>query len=173
MHYLRVCLGMYCTVILNNTYQAIRFVMFFVVCILSCHFHPSERATLWMLDEDKNTKKKTLWSRVASGVDGVIEAPLKGSLVGESVQSGEIINIADAYQDSRFDSDIDKQTGFHTESVLVVPVRDDEGKIIGAIQMINKKDDEGNRCSFGEGDIKCVKMLGSHVSCFKRVVAAG
>ena len=126
-----------------------------------------------MLDEDKNTQKKTLWSRVASGVDGVIEAPLKGSLVGESVQSGEIINIEDAYQDSRFDSDIDKRTGFHTESVLVVPVRDDGGKIIGAIQMINKKDDEGNGCSFGEGDIKCVKMLGSHVSCFKRVVDAG
>ena len=126
-----------------------------------------------MLDEDKTTNQKTLWSRVASGVDGVIEAPLEGSIVGESVKSGEIINIEDAYQDSRFDPEIDKKTGFHTQSVLVVPVRDDDGNIIGAIQMINKRDAEGKRSNFGEGDITCVKMLGSHVSCFKRVVDAG
>ena len=126
-----------------------------------------------MLDEDKDTKQKTLWSRVASGVDGVIEAPLEGSIVGECVQSGEIIIIEDAYQDRRFDPKVDKKTGFHTESVLAVPVRGDNGKVIGAIQMINKKDNKGKSCSFGEGDIKCVKMLCSHVSSFLRIVDSG
>lgn len=128
-----------------------------------------------MLEEDSKTNQKTIWSRVASGVNGVIMAPLEGSIVGDCIRTGEIINIEDAYQDDRFDPKVDQSTGFHTVSVLAVPVKNDEGKIIGAIQMINKKNEakEGDLTSFDEGDIRCAKMLCSHVSCFIRVVHAG
>jgi GAF domain-containing protein len=134
-----------------------------------------ERATLWMLDECSKTKQKTIWSRVASGVNGVIEAPLDGSIVGDCIMTGEIINIEDAYQDNRFDRHVDESTGFRTRSVLAVPVKNDGGNVIGAIQMINKKDEanEGKSTSFDEGDIRLVKMLCSHVSSFIRVVHAG
>jgi Transmembrane protein 65/GAF domain len=137
---------------------------------------PKERATLWMLEEDSKTNQKTIiWSRVASGVNGVIMAPLDGSIVGECIRTGEIINIEDAYQDDRFDPKVDQSTGFHTKSVLAVPVKDEKGKIIGAIQMINRKDDakEGKLTSFGEGDVRCAQIMCSHVSCFIRVVHAG
>lgn len=129
-----------------------------------------------MLDEDAETKEQMIWSRVASGVDGVIQTPLKGSIVGDCIQSGEIVNIHDAYEDKRFDSKVDQKTGFKTKAVLAVPVKDDDGKVIGAIQMINKKDPnniDSHADYFGEGDIRCVKMLASHVSCFIRVVNAG
>ncbi|CAB9502492.1 cAMP and cAMP-inhibited cGMP 3',5'-cyclic phosphodiesterase 10A [Seminavis robusta] len=140
----------------------------------------AERATLWMIDQQDDSdsssddkKKSILWSRVASGVDGIIEAPMEGSIVGECVRTQQIIHIPDAYQDPRFDRNVDQQTGFRTQSVLAVPVKDDTGKIVGAIQMMNKKDEQGNHIPFGEGDIKCAQMLGSHVSCFIRVVNAG
>ena len=131
-----------------------------------------------MLDEDdsQKKKKKTIWSRVASGVDGVIEAPLQGSIVGDCISTGSIINIADAYADDRFDADVDKQTGFRTRAVLAVPVQDEDGKVIGAIQMINKKSDGDSAtaaATFGDSDIRLVEMLCNHVACFIRVVNAG
>jgi len=146
-----------------------------------------ERATLWMLEEDEKNQKKqpVIWSRVASGVDGLIHAPLQGSIVGDCIRTGEIINIQDAYKDDRFNPEVDIKTGFHTTSVLAVPVKNQDGKVIGAIQMINKQKEktnvdkisEGDETSaaaavFTEGDIKCVQMLCSHVANFIRVVYA-
>ena len=130
----------------------------------------AERATLWILDLDKKRKQKVVWSRVASDVDGVIEAPLEGSIVGEAITSGQTINIEDAYKDKRFNPKVDQKTGYVTRSVLAVPFRVGNGKVIGAIQMINKKDDDGNPSTFEAGDERCVKMLGSHVACFIRIV---
>ena len=125
----------------------------------------AERATLWVLDDhdndsdnsddkDKDNDKKMLWSRVATGTNSgtIIHAPLHGSLVGECVLTGQVINVHDVYQDSRFDKRVDQQTGFRTRSVLCHPVRQqptesssggngdgEGGKIIGAIQIVNKK----------------------------------
>ena len=140
---------------------------------LTTHAIPAERATLWMLEKDPKTQQGRIWSRVASGVDGVIEAPMEGSIVGDCIRTGEIINIQNAYDDARFDKDVDKQTGFRTHSVLAVPVKNDEGDVIGAIQMMNKTNDNGDNVPFEAGDIKCIQMLCSHVACFIRVVHAG
>ena len=123
-----------------------------------------------MLEEDQTTQQKTIWSRVASGVDGVIQAPMEGSIVGECIRTGQIVNIKEAYDDPRFDKHVDAETGYRTHSILAVPVRNDQGRVIGAIQMMNKKNDKGEETSFGKGDIKCVQMLCSHVACFIRVV---
>jgi hypothetical protein len=53
------------------------------------------------------------------------------------VASGEVSNIADAYEDARFNSDVDKKTGYHTRSILCVPVKNGK-EIIGCTQMLNK-----------------------------------
>ncbi|CAE7191200.1 Prkg1 [Symbiodinium sp. KB8] len=42
------------------------------------------------------------------------------------------------YQDSRFDQSFDKETGYHTRSMIVVPIVDFEGQCTGVIQAINK-----------------------------------
>jgi GAF domain-containing protein len=52
----------------------------------------------------------------------------------------ETINLKNAYDDKRFDSSIDKATGFHTQGILSVPIYDHRGRIIGVTQMINKLD---------------------------------
>jgi adenylate cyclase len=98
-----------------------------------------------MIDEDPKTKQKMLWSRVASGIEGVIQVPLEHSIVGDCVMAGKVLNVREAYQDARFNPNVDQQTGYKTHSVLAVPVRDKDGggTIIGAIQMLNKKDEEG------------------------------
>jgi hypothetical protein len=84
-----------------------------------------------------------------------------------------VINIRDAYEDARFNREIDKHTGYRTKSMLVCPVKSKDGTVIGAIQMINKKDKETDTdISFVDGDLRMVQMLASHVSGFIRIVNA-
>lgn len=127
----------------------------------------AERATLFMLDDDK----KELWSRVAMGTKGIIKVPSDAGIVGLSVTRGEVVNVPDAYQHDKFNRSIDQETGYRTVSLLVVPVRGNNGEVIGAIEMINKWDpDAGSICPFTPIDEKIVTVLASHVSTFVRVV---
>jgi len=138
----------------------------------------AERATLFMLDEEK----QELWSRVASGMDGIIAVKNDQGLVGKCVQTGEVVNVVDAYQDPSFNQSIDKSTGYRTKSVLVVPIKDanDDERVIGAIQMINKKLTPSPSSSpsssssepphFTANDENICKVLASHVTAFIRVV---
>ena len=44
----------------------------------------------------------------------------------------------------------DAMTGYHTVSMLVVPMRNREGATIGVLQLINAKDEKGNICAFDD-----------------------
>lgn len=55
--------------------------------------------------------------------------------------TGETVNIADVYDAEGFDfrgtKDFDKNTNYRSKSMLVVPLRDHEDKIIGVLQLLN------------------------------------
>ncbi len=67
-----------------------------------------------------------------------IRIPMNKGIAGEVATSGAVLNIPDAYQDPRFNPEVDKKSGFHTRNILCMPVRNNEGAIIGVTQMINK-----------------------------------
>jgi hypothetical protein len=52
-----------------------------------------------------------------------------------------------------------KETGYRTRSVLVVPIKDDDGNVIGAIQVMNKKSKDGSPAIFTENDEKLMTMM--------------
>lgn len=93
----------------------------------------ADRCTVWLIDENRDE----LWTKVAHGVSE-IRIPKTAGLVGHSISNDEDVIIDDAYHDSRFNSDVDKKTGYHTKSILVIPMKNNDGKIIGAFQAINK-----------------------------------
>lgn len=93
----------------------------------------ADRCTLWLIDHKKNE----LMTKVAHGVDE-IRVPMNSGLVGQAILSEETILIDDAYNDNRFNPHVDKETGYRTKAVLVIPIRNNEGQIIGAYQAINK-----------------------------------
>lgn len=64
-------------------------------------------------------------------------APDQG-LAGEVFQTGRPLRIDDAYADPRFDSSIDKRTGYSTHNMLVVPLRLRTGEVVGVLQLLNK-----------------------------------
>ncbi|MEK7765933.1 MAG: HD-GYP domain-containing protein, partial [bacterium] len=51
----------------------------------------------------------------------------------------EVLNIPDAHRDARFNPEFDRKTGYHTRSVLAVPMLDPQRRRIGVVQVINKK----------------------------------
>ena len=106
----------------------------------------ADRCTVWVVDEEK----KVLWTKVAHGVEH-IEIPMDKGLVGHAVSTGEKLLIEDAYSDPRFYEDVDKQTGYKTKSVMVIPMFDNDNNIIGVFQAINHL---GNRKSFSKEDMK-------------------
>ncbi|XP_018572248.1 probable 3',5'-cyclic phosphodiesterase pde-5 isoform X2 [Anoplophora glabripennis] len=76
-----------------------------------------------------------------------IRFPLGTGIAGQVAMTGEILNIKDAYADSRFNRTVDQLTGYTTQTILCMPIYI-RGSIIGVVQMVNKhfgsftKDDE-------------------------------
>lgn len=97
----------------------------------------ADRCTVWVVSDDN----KKIWTKVAHGIDP-IEIDVNSGLVGASIISGQKIIIDDVYKDDRFNSAIDKKTGYRTKSMMVIPMYDNDDEIIGAFQVINKKNDE-------------------------------
>ena len=101
----------------------------------------ADRTTIWLLDEEKNE----LWSTVAQGANGKpleLRIPANGGIAGESAQEKKVINIPyDFYDDLRSVSakKLDKQHGYRTYSMLVMPLLQEKtGDLIAVIQLLNK-----------------------------------
>jgi adenylate cyclase len=116
----------------------------------------AERATLFLHDRDTGE----LFSRVLTG-DGVTEIriPADAGIAGAVFCAGNAEIIADAYQDARFNQQIDRRTGYHTRNVLCVPLRNRDGHPIGVTQVLNKRSG-----AFGEADLKLAEAINRHAA---------
>ena len=63
--------------------------------------------------------------------------PVGTGIAGYVAETGETLNVHDAYSDPRFNSSIDEQTGYTTKTILSMPICI-RGHVIGVVQMINK-----------------------------------
>lgn len=68
----------------------------------------------------------------------------KASLAGYVAVTGESLRLADVYEipaevDYSFNRRFDESTGYRTKSMLVVPMKNSRGEILGVIQLINRK----------------------------------
>lgn len=96
----------------------------------------AERSSLFLVDGD------TLLLKVARDLqDGEeIRIPIGTGIAGAAAQSGQIINIPDAYADPRFNPEVDKKTGFRTRSILSLPIKDRHGAVFAVAQLLNRRD---------------------------------
>jgi adenylate cyclase len=97
----------------------------------------ADRSTLFIYD----SRTSELWSNVAQGIgEGQqIRFPANSGIAGSVFTSGETVNIKDAYSDERFNKAIDKKTGYKTQSILCMQVRNKTGSPIGVCQVLNKR----------------------------------
>ncbi len=97
----------------------------------------ADRGTVYLVDDIK----KELWSKVLQGENmAEIRLPIGKGIAGVVAETGETVNIPDVYEDDRFNPDFDKKTGYRTRSMLCMPMKNKDDKIIGVFQLINKND---------------------------------
>lgn len=109
----------------------------------------ADAGSLYLVDETAD-KQRILRFEVAQN-DSVqssfrkLTMPLTDeSIAGYVALTGRTLNLEDAYRlpegaPFRFNDTFDRQTGYRTKSMLVVPMRNHEGDIIGVVQLINRK----------------------------------
>lgn len=106
----------------------------------------AQRCTVFIVDEEKKQLYTSAHMSYGMGaalpIDTdkaeMIRFPIERGLAGSCATSGATINIPDAYADSRFNQQYDKETGFRTKSILCHPVVSHTGSIIAVTQVINK-----------------------------------
>ena len=95
----------------------------------------AERGSVWLYDEPNGE----LVLEVATGIDPV-RVPWQSGLVGACASTRGIINVPDCYADARFDSRVDKASGYRTRCMLTLPLVDHKEVLVGVMQVLNKRD---------------------------------
>ena len=104
----------------------------------------SDRCALFLHDPDRNQLIASIQGR--NSIEE-IRIPSNAGIAGAVFTTGTSINIIKAYKDARFENflnprfnqEIDKKTGYLTNTILCIPIKNAAGDSIGVMQMVNKK----------------------------------
>lgn len=122
-------------------------------------FINAEASSIYELDEESGE----IFVRLARGKkkDPVKDIRLKlgDGIAGSVVETGQPMVVQDVSKEKRFSYKFDKLTGFKTKSLICVPLtlRD---KSIGAIQVLNKKDQE----PFSKADLEILTSMSQQIA---------
>jgi HD-GYP domain-containing protein (c-di-GMP phosphodiesterase class II) len=119
----------------------------------SCDITDSDAGSLYLVEEnDQGTKHlrfKTTQNNSMRLYLGESLLPLdRTSLAGYVASTGDEVHLPDVYQipssyPFTFNRKFDEESGYRSKSMLVVPMKDPRGEILGVIQLINCKRDPG------------------------------
>ena len=112
----------------------------------------AQRASIFLINPQSNE----LEAVAALGVDkSQLKFDYRRGIAGSVFTTGVPLNI-DAQTDKvRFSEEMDQKTGFETRSILCNPISNREDKVIGVIEVLNKR----NQDRFTEEDEKTMKVL--------------
>jgi signal transduction histidine kinase len=124
----------------------------------ACEVMEADRCSIFLYDA--NTDE--LWSTVALGMgEQVIRIPSGSGIAGYCFHTRMTVNLEDAYTDPRFNRGVDAHTGYRTRSLLCNPIYNRDGRVLGVIQLLNKRD-----AVFTKEDEIFLKTFGNHASVF-------
>lgn len=112
----------------------------------------AQRASIFLINPQTNE----LEAMAALGIDkNLLKFDYRKGIAGSVFTTGVPLNI-DAVNDKvRFSHEMDKKTGFATRSILCSPIKNRSDKVIGVIEVLNKR----NQDRFTEEDEKTMKVL--------------
>ncbi|KAG2466637.1 PDE5A phosphodiesterase, partial [Polypterus senegalus] len=120
----------------------------------------ADRYSLFLVCED-SSNEKYLVSRLFDLVEGstieeasnnCIRLEWNKGIVGHVAATGHPLNIRNAYEDPRFNAGVDQITGYKTQTILCMPIKNHKDEVVGVAQAINKKG--GHTGTFTEQDEK-------------------
>jgi HD-GYP domain-containing protein (c-di-GMP phosphodiesterase class II) len=116
----------------------------------------AEASSIMLLDDDK----QSLYFKVASGEKGGVIQRMKikigEGIAGTVAKERKPLIVNDATKDSRFNTQMDKASGFVTRSIICVPMIIEED-LIGVVEVLNKR--EGKE--FTKDDVEILVSLAS------------
>lgn len=134
-----------------------------------------DAGTLYILKDDALHFKimKTISQGIDNGRDGeeinLPPVPLKEeNICAYTAIHKQPVNIPDVYDSTLFDFSgpikYDKMTGYHTGSMLAIPLLNQEEETVGVLQLINAMDEEGKNISFDTSVEKILFALASQAA---------
>ena len=112
-----------------------------------CNLFNADRLTIYSVGEDK----ASIVSKLKTGLNSFkdLRLPITDqSIAGYVALSKRVVNIRDVYDDAelksvhpglRFLQEVDKRTGYRTKQMLVAPILDPSGELLGVVHIINNK----------------------------------
>lgn len=104
------------------------------VTAAACNLLNAERASVWLYHADTDE----LQVEIAADLPAVRQ-PAGVGLVGACARERALINVPDCYADPRFNAEVDRQLGFRTRCILSLPLIDHEDRLVGVLQIVNKR----------------------------------
>ncbi|HEY3393439.1 MAG TPA: sigma-54-dependent Fis family transcriptional regulator [Lacipirellulaceae bacterium] len=96
----------------------------------------ADRASIFLWDKPN----RTIVGRPALGMPGgELRLPDNSGVVGQVIQTGEPRRVSTAHDGDEIDRDVDRQTGYRTETILCVPLDSPQGTRLGAFEVLNKR----------------------------------
>jgi cGMP-dependent 3',5'-cyclic phosphodiesterase len=121
-----------------------------------------DRINLYMFDEISNdlvcrvSKLEILTdTRVQLGV----------GIVGTVAQTKRIISIEKAYEDERFDPDVDEIPDYRSRNILCAPIMDESGHLVGVVHTVNKL----KRQAFTDDDVDLMQAISFEAAAVLRI----
>jgi adenylate cyclase len=129
----------------------------------------ADRSTIYLLDEEK----QELWSIVAKDERGnnlELRFPATVGIAGEVAITRRAVNIPyDFYDDPRSEAarKFDEKNQYRTYTMLVMPLLNDEGKLVAVVQLINKLKPSADRQAGFEAKIDLVGFTAADEQLFE------
>lgn len=121
-----------------------------------CDAVACERSTLYLHDEQRGE----LYTRTVTELEiAEIRHPIDRGVAGWVATHRQVSHVPDPPADPRWDSSVDRRTGFHTVNILAAPVISGEDRrLLGVLQLLNKPD------GFDELDEQLLQAFAAHVA---------
>jgi Nif-specific regulatory protein len=111
-----------------------------------------QRASIFLI----NTESNELEAVAALGIDKeLLKFDYRKGIAGSVFTTGVSLNIDCKTDKVRFSEEMDKLTGYETRSIICSPISNREDKIIGVIEILNKRNED----RFTAEDEKTMKVL--------------
>ncbi|MBW1828385.1 MAG: GAF domain-containing protein [Deltaproteobacteria bacterium] len=133
-------------------------------------FFNADAGSIYLKQGDKlkfsYTQNNTLQQRMGENrklIYNTFFVPISNhSISGHVAKNCQVINIPDVYNMSgsepyKFDSDFDRISDYRTISMLTVPMTNQQGKVLGVMQIINAQDENGKIIPFSRSDESRIK----------------
>ena len=111
----------------------------------------SDAGSLYLVEEDEKEEKRLRFKTTQNDslqvhLDEFTMPINASSIAGYVALTGESLHLEDVYNipaslSFRFNPKFDQESGYRTKSMLVVPMKNPQGEIIGVVQLINCKRD--------------------------------